>query len=113
MSQHAVIVEFVEYGKRFFTQEANDLIPLFEFEDELEAAVCAAGAGELDGHEITSDGSLGYIYLYGEDADALFKSVEPVLLESPVAMGCKVTLRYGAAGAAGVRETVKDVAVRH
>ena len=95
MSEQAVIVEFVDYGQRFFKPESNDLTPLFDFEDELEAAVDAAGTGELDGHEIAMDGSHGFVYLYGPDADALFTSVRSVLQQSPVAKGGKATLRYG------------------
>lgn len=109
MSEQAVIVEFVEYGTRFFKAESNDLTPLFDFEDELEAAVDAAGTGELDGHDIAVDGSHGLVYLYGPDADALFASVSSVLEQSPVAKGGKATLRYGEPGDPNAREVVRPL----
>ncbi len=109
MSEHAVIVEFVDYGKRFFTPESNDLTALYDFEDELEAAVQAAGVGQLDGHEIAMDGSRGLVYLFGPDAQMLFRSVQNVLEHSPVAKGGKAILRYGAAGLPEVREDVRTL----
>lgn len=109
MSEHSVIVEFVEYGDRFFRPETNDLGPLFDFEDELEDAVTKSATGEVDGHEIAMDGSHGFIYLYGPDADALFNDIRPVLTKSEVARGGKVTLRYGGLDDPAARESVHDI----
>lgn len=109
MGQHAVIVDFVDFGKRFFTMDSNDLTALFDFEDDLEAAVEATGAGVLDGHEIAVDGSHGQVYLYGPDAEALFRSVQWVLEQSPVAKGGKVTLRFGDADKQDVRKVVRTL----
>lgn len=85
--EHAVIVHF-NYG-------STDLQPLFALEDKLEQAISAADAGELDGDDVATDGSDGYLYMYGSDADKLFAAVEPVLKSSSFMAGATVTKRYG------------------
>jgi hypothetical protein len=92
---HAVIVHF-DYG-------STDLQPLFELEKRLEAAIAKADAGELDGNEVATDGSDGYLYMYGPDADALFLAVRPLLEACPFMRGARVRVRYGPP-ADGVRE---------
>jgi hypothetical protein len=98
--QHAVIVHF-RYGR-------IDLQPIFALEERLEAAINAAGAGEFDGNEIAEDGSDGYLYMYGPDADALFETIRPILEASDFMGGAFVTLRYGPSED-GVRETEKRI----
>jgi hypothetical protein len=85
--QHAVIVHFT-YG-------STDLAPLSALEDRLIAAIAAADAGEFDGNEVAVDGSDGYLYMYGPDADALFAAIRPVLETAPFMNGARVTIRYG------------------
>ncbi len=87
MSEHAVIVHFA-YG-------STDLEPIFRLEDQLEAAIAAAGVGEFDGNEVAADGSDGYLYMYGPDADKLFDAVRPVLESAPFMRGAQVQKRYG------------------
>jgi hypothetical protein len=48
-------------------------------EKKLETAVGAAKVGEFDGNEMAVDGSDGFLYMYGPDADQLFDAVKPVL----------------------------------
>lgn len=108
MSEHSVIVAFVDYGPRFFTPEKHDLTALFNLEDELIAALEASGTGILDGHEIALDGSDGTLYMYGPDAQKLYDSVAHVLNRSPVTLGGEVILRFGEPNDADAREvTVK------
>jgi hypothetical protein len=95
VADHAVIVHF-EYG-------STDLQPLFELEKRLETAIAQARAGELDGNEVATDGSDGYLYMYGPQADALFQAVRPVLEACPFMRGARVRVRYGPP-ADGVRE---------
>ena len=95
--EHAVIVHF-DYG-------ATDLQPLFALENRLERALASAKAGEFDGNEVATDGSDGYLYMYGPDADRLFAAVLPVLESSDFMEGAVVTKRYGPPED-GVRETV-------
>jgi len=86
-SEHAVILQFL-YGK-------TDLSEMFAFEDQLRSAVEAAVAGEVDGHDIATDGSHGLFYLYGPNADTLYSAIGDTLRQ---AVGIRVTsvkLRYG------------------
>jgi hypothetical protein len=86
-SDHAVIVHF-DYG-------STDLKPLFDLEHRLEAAIAHAAAGEYDGNEVAADGSDGFLYMYGRDADVLFAAVRPVLEGCPFMRGARVRVRYG------------------
>jgi hypothetical protein len=107
--EHAVIVRFYDYAKKFWTKKPQDLAPLYALEEELEAAIEKSGAGELDGHDIATDGSNGMIVMYGPDADLLFAVVEPVLCRSPIAQGANVTLKYGAPCALDVAEKCIEI----
>jgi hypothetical protein len=86
-SEHAIIIHFT-YG-------STDLSRLFTLEDQLEHAITQAGTGELDGHEIAVDGSDGYLYMYGPDADRLFETIKPILKSTSFMLGAEVTKRYG------------------
>lgn len=95
MARHSVVVQFHDFAERFWTDGSRDLDPLYELEDDLETALDVSGTGELDGHEIAIDGSDGYLFFYGPDANALYASVLPVLQSSRVTQGGRVTLRHG------------------
>ena len=86
MEEHAVIVYF-EYA-------ADSLEPLYDLEEQLEAAIAAAGVGEFDGNEIAVDLSDGSLYMYGPDADALFAVARPLLVGAGCLRNARVTLRY-------------------
>jgi hypothetical protein len=86
-SDHAVIVDFC-YG-------AGNLDALFELERKLERAISREHAGEYDGNEVAVDGSSGTLYMYGPDADRLFKVVRPILDGCAFMKGAVVHLRYG------------------
>ncbi len=89
-AEHAVIAHF-NYGQ-------TDLAPLSALEDELIKAIAQASAGEFDGNEVATDGSDGFLYMYGPDADGLYRAIEPVLAASPLMRGATVTLRFGPPG---------------
>jgi hypothetical protein len=99
--EHAVIVHFT-YG-------STDLKRLFELEHRLEAAISAAGVGEYDGNEVAVDGSDGYLYMYGPDADKLFDVIRPILETTSFMRGAEVRKRYGPPQD-GVREQVIKIA---
>jgi hypothetical protein len=101
-SEHAVIVHFFNYG-------STDLQRLFALEEQLEQAIADAGVGEFDGNEIATDGSDGYLYMYGPDADRLFEVVRPVLESVDFTRGAQVVKRYGEP-IHGVRETTVTIA---
>ncbi len=86
-NEHAVVVHFA-YGSK-------DLTKLFALEEELEKAILAAGVGEFDGNEVNVDGSDGYLYMYGPNADSLFAAIKPILEKTPFMRGAKAKLRYG------------------
>ena len=96
MSEHAVIIHF-KYG-------STNLKHLHKMEDKLEKAIKKAKAGEYDGHEIAVDGSDGFLYMYGPDADNLFSVVESILKKTDFMAGAEVVKRYGPPED-GVRET--------
>ena len=71
ISDHSVTIHF-NYG-------STDLQPLYELEDKLEEAITAASVGEFDGHDIAADGSDGYLYMYGSNADKILEVIKPIL----------------------------------
>ncbi len=93
--QHAVIVYF-DYGM-------ESLDPLFELCDKLDKVIEAAAVGEFDGHEIAMDGSDGSLYMYGPNAETLFKVIKPTLDKIPFIKGAIAKLRFGPPGE-GARE---------
>lgn len=60
-------------------------------ENRLEEALETNERGELDGHE--SGPETTTVFLYGADAEALFRAVEPVLRDYPLCQGARVTIR--------------------
>jgi hypothetical protein len=88
MEQHAVIIYF-DYNK-------EGLAPLHELEDKLEAVLVGKeDIGEYDGHEIAVDLSDGVLYLYGPNAEALFKAIKPTLQSTDFMKGSLAKLRFG------------------
>lgn len=85
--EQAVVVHF-QFGSK-------NLEGLFKAEDQLEAAILSSRSGEMDGHEIAADGSDVFFYMYGPNADRLFKAIEPVLKSISFMRGAEVTRRYG------------------
>jgi hypothetical protein len=73
--------------------EQYDLATL---ENELIAVVEQRGLGEFDGNEFGPAETT--LYLYGPDANALFKKIEPVLRASPLCQNARVTIRSGGPG---------------
>jgi hypothetical protein len=86
-SEHVVTVHFL-YG-------STNLQHVYAMEDLLRHAVSEAGVGEYDGKDMADDGNDGVFYLYGPDAEALFRAINPVLAESSFMRGATVTLWFG------------------
>jgi|SRR5688572_13333357 hypothetical protein len=82
------------------------LTRLAELEQNLSAAIGSSETGEYDGNEI-GDGEV-ILYMYGPDADALLRAIEPILLGSALARGATVIRRYGPPED-GVREVVSQL----
>jgi|SRR5579872_6989453 len=88
-AQHEVIVHFL-YG-------STNLQYVYALEDLLRIALSEAAAGEYDGREMPEDGSDGKLYMYGPDAEALYRAISPVLAACPFMHGATVTLHFGPA----------------
>ena len=95
--EHEVMVHF-SYGSTNFQH-------MYALEDQLRHAIAEAGVGEYDGHEVPEDGSEGFFYMYGPDAEALYRIIHPLLAESSFMHGAIVTLWFGPRG----RKTQKRV----
>ncbi len=89
LSRHSVIIYF-QYGH-------EELDPLHQLERKLRILLFHNNVGELDGHEIAMDSTDGFLYLYGNNAEELFKAIRPTLLETPFMHKAEVNLRFGAA----------------
>jgi hypothetical protein len=101
-SEQAVIVHFT-YGSK-------DLKRIFDLETKLEEAIARAKAGEYDGNEVAEDGSDGYLYTYGPDADRLFDVIRPILESTSFMRGAEVKKRYGSTKS-GEHESVVKLAL--
>jgi hypothetical protein len=66
-SDHSVIIHFF-YGM-------DTLDPLHELEDKMSVALELSGIGLCDGHEIAMDDTDGFYFLYGDNAETVFKTV--------------------------------------
>ena len=85
--EHAVIVHFL-YG-------STNLQYVYAMEDLLRTAISEAAAGEYDSHEVADDGSDGFFYMYGPDAEVLLRVIRPVLATFSFTRGATVTLWFG------------------
>jgi hypothetical protein len=63
----------------------------------------ALGA-EYDGNELAVDGSEARFFLYGDDADALYDAVAPVVGRADLEAGSYAIKRYGGADDPSARE---------
>jgi len=79
---------YFEYGSTNFQY-------VYSLGDQLQVAINEAKVGEYDGHAIPADGSEGRYFIYGPDAEAIFKAITPVLEASPLMRGATVTLHFG------------------
>lgn len=77
-----------EYGSTNFQY-------VYALGDQIQLAVAEAKVGEYDGHALPADGSEGRYFVYGPDAEAIYRAIAPVLEASPMMRGARVTLHYG------------------
>ena len=85
--EHAVIV--------YFDYKKENLEPLQELERKLEKVITEKKTGEYDGHEISVDYNDGILYMYGPNAEVLFKTVKQTLEATDFMSGAKAKLRFG------------------
>ncbi|NND05938.1 MAG: hypothetical protein HKN87_06120 [Saprospiraceae bacterium] len=83
----AVIIAF-NYG-------IESIAPMHQLGDRMAYKVDHTGKGYYDGHELADDDSHGTYYLYGINAEEVYKLIEPVLFTVDWMEGAHVTLRFG------------------
>ena len=86
-NEHAVIIHFTYYK--------DSLDPLHKLSKKLIKVIEKQQAGFFDGHEIAMDLSDGSLYMYGANAEELYKTVKPILDEVDFLKGAVATLRFG------------------
>lgn len=89
-SDQAVLVYLDGVGLPDEVYEKYDLEGL---ETQLVAAVEQAGVGLYDGNEFGPEEVI--LFLYGSDAEAIFRVIEPVLRGYPLSAGARVEIRPG------------------
>jgi len=78
-----------------FAYGSTNFQHVYALGDQLQTAIAEAKVGEYDGHAIPADGSDGKYFVYGPDAEAIYKAIAPILEASPLMRGATVTLHYG------------------
>ncbi len=88
--KQAVLISFL-YGY-------DELDHLHALDFKLDEIISKAGVGEYDWHEINMDGSDDTLFMYGPNAEILFKTVRPALQEVDFMQGAVATLWFGTPG---------------
>jgi hypothetical protein len=78
-----------------FAYGSTNFQHLYALEDVIRHALTDAAVGKYEGHEFAADGSDGHFYMYGPDAEAIYRVIDPVLAASTLMCGAKVTLWFG------------------
>src|ERR1035438_3192907 len=79
----------------YFSYGSTNYQHLYALEDEIRNALTDAAVGKYEGHDFAADGSDGHFYMYGPDAEAIYRVIDPVLPASILMRGAKVTLWFG------------------
>ncbi len=95
--QHAVLLHLKLSNDAFGTPD--EVKAMHALQDDLDRAIRAAAAGELDGDEF--GGGYCVIYMYGPDAEKLWDAIAPVLETRPFLEGSHAMKRPGPPGVAG------------
>ena len=95
MPKQSVIVEFY-YGM-------DELDALHELALKLIRITEEARVGIYDGHETNMDGTDGTLFLYGKNAEMLFKAVKPELERTDFLKGATAHLFFGSFLEVGVK----------
>ena len=84
---------------------------IYELSDELRTIIEENNLGEFDGHEVAIDNSNGSLYMYGPNAELLFKGIKSTLEKTSFLNGAKALLRFGPPED-GVEEITVDIKAR-
>lgn len=88
----AVLIE-LNFGSRKARFRDNPEVAALEL--SLRAAACEDESGRLNSHVSTPEAIT--IMFYGDDSEALYRSLEPVLASSPLCAGARIIVRQGTA----------------
>lgn len=83
---HSVVIQF-SYG-------LPSLDPLHALENEMSRLIELSGIGNYDGHEMDMDDKEGYLFMYGANAEHLFKVVKPLLDKTDFMHGARAVLTF-------------------
>jgi hypothetical protein len=86
-NNHCVIIRF-NYG-------LEEMDELYKLDREIDRVLVENNAGDCDGHEVAMDNSDGFLFLYGNNAETVFKTVLPILKKCPFMKGAVANLRFG------------------
>jgi hypothetical protein len=100
MPEHAVLVRIPLSNDEFGSPDERERIHALA--DRLRLAIDEEKAGEYDGDEFGEGGCI--LYMYGSNADALFRAVVPVFKGWGLPAGSRAIKRYGSAGDPKARE---------
>lgn len=103
--EHAVLIEIPLTGDGFGTALERDAV--VRLENALTRELAVDSTIEVDGHEF-GDGK-ATLYIYGRDADGVFRLAEPELRKHPSSGNIVVTRRYGPAADPESKELVTGV----
>jgi hypothetical protein len=86
-NEHSVVIYF-NYG----IEEDG---PYWDLGMELEKILRVNRLGVYDGHEIAMDNTDGSYYMYGPNAEAIFKAIKPTLDATGFMKGATAVLKFG------------------
>lgn len=86
-NRHTVII--------WFTYGLEDDSPFYNLSMELAEFFEGSNAGWYDGHEIAMDNTDGGYFLYGPNAETLFKAALPIIEKYPFMKGAVASLWFG------------------
>ncbi|MFD1062045.1 hypothetical protein ACFQ1Q_02205 [Winogradskyella litorisediminis] len=78
-----------------FKYEIEGMQKIYELRDKLKDIIEKNNLGEYDGHEIATDFSDGFLYMYGPNAESLFNGIKSTLEKTDFLSGAKAKLRFG------------------
>ncbi len=79
----------------YFNYGLEEMDSIYNLENELEKIITENNVGEFDGHEIAMDNTDGSLYMYGPNAENLFKAIKPILEKTNFMKGAMAHLRFG------------------
>jgi hypothetical protein len=99
--EQAVIVHLKLYDSAFGSPEERE--PIYTLEEQLDRAIQANAAGEFDGDEFGEGECV--LFMYGEDANRIFRIIEPILKACPAAKDGYAIIQFGEARDPSTTET--------